>query len=71
VQSQRRRDEKAVAISTALGIFVILLAVGSVVLWATTSALDVSEHKTSPLFVLLVAASAAATVVYLVRTGKR
>jgi len=71
VQTQQSRDDKTVAIATALGIFVILLAVGWVVLWAITSALDLSNHRTSPLFILLVAASAMASVIYLVRVGKR
>jgi hypothetical protein len=71
VQTQRSRDDKTVAIATALGIFVILLAVGSLVLWGTTSALDLRDQQTSPLFILIVGASAMATVVYLVRSGKR
>lgn len=65
------RDEKTVAIATALAIFVLVLAVGSVLLWATTSALRVSERSSSPLFILLVAASGIVAVVYLVRAGKR
>jgi predicted permease len=70
VQTQESRDDKTVVIATALAIFVILLAAGSLVLWATTSALNLSDHTTSPLFILFVAASAIATVVYLVRVRK-
>jgi hypothetical protein len=47
------------------------LVVGSLVLWGITSALDLGDQETSPLFNLIVAASAVATVVYLVRIGKR
>ena len=71
MQTQQTRDEKTVAIATALGIFVTVLAVGSALLWGITSALDLSVHSTSPLFGLVVAASAVATVVYLVRFGRR
>jgi uncharacterized membrane protein len=71
VQTQQTRDEKTVAIAIALGIFVTVLAVGSALLWGLTSALDLSERSTSPLFSLLVAASAVAMVFYLVRSGRR
>lgn len=71
MQTQQTRDEKTVAIATALGIFVTVLAVGSALLWGLTSVLDLSEHRTSPLFSLIVASSAVATVVYLVRFGRR
>ena len=71
VQIQQSRDDKTVAIATALGIFGLLLTVGSALLWAITSALDLSNRNTSPLFNLLVVVSATATVAYLVRAGKR
>lgn len=71
MQTQSSREDKTVAIATALGIFVIVLAAGSTLLWAFTSALDVRDHGTSPLFLLLVAASVIAAVAHLLRAGKR
>jgi hypothetical protein len=71
VQTQRSRDDKTVAIATGLGIFVILSVMGFLILWGITSALNLSETKTSPLIILIVAASTMATVVYLLRFGKR
>jgi RimJ/RimL family protein N-acetyltransferase len=71
VQTQQSRDEKTVAIATALGIFVLLLAFGSALLWAIASVLNLSDRSTSPLFILLVAGSAIAMVAYLVRVGRR
>jgi hypothetical protein len=71
VPNQQSRDQKTVAIATALGFFVLVLAAGSAVLWATTSALDVSDRSSEPAFTLLVAAAATMAVGYLVRTGKR
>ncbi len=71
MRPQQSRDEKTVAIASALGIFVLVLAVGAALLWATTSALNVSDASSSPLFILLVAASAMVAIVYLVRVGKQ
>lgn len=71
VPTQQSRDENTVAIATALGIFILVLAVGSALLWAFTSALNVSDRSSSPLFVSVVAASAMVAVMYLVRFGKR
>lgn len=71
MRSQQSRDEKTVAIASALGIFVLVLAVGAALLWATTSTLNVSDGSSSPLFILLVAASAMVAIVYLVRVGRR
>jgi hypothetical protein len=68
VQTQRSRDEKTVAIATALGLFVLVLAVGSAFLWATRSALHLNDHLS---FILLVAASTMAAVVHLIRLGRR
>ncbi|MGY2876629.1 hypothetical protein ACVW00_003819 [Marmoricola sp. URHA0025 HA25] len=71
MQTRQCRDDKTVVIATALGIFAISLGVGSTLLWAIRSVLDLSEDGTSPEFMLLVAVSAVATVVYLVRAGRR
>lgn len=70
MQTQPSREDKTVAITTALGIFVGVLVAGSAVLWAFTPAFEVSDQGTSPLFLVLVAASVIAAVVYLIRTAK-
>jgi hypothetical protein len=67
VRTQESRDDKTVAIATALGIFVLLLAVGSLLLWAIT----LSDPSTNPMYTLVIAAAALAAVVFLVRHRKR
>jgi len=71
VQTEQSRDDKTIVIATALGIFVLIMVAGSALLWAATSALNVRNSGSGPLFTLVIAASAIASVVYLARTSKR
>jgi hypothetical protein len=66
VRTQERRDDNIVAIATALGLFVLLLAVGSVLIWATTR----SDPTLSPIFWVVVAISATVAVVFLIRARR-
>jgi uncharacterized BrkB/YihY/UPF0761 family membrane protein len=70
MQTQERRDEKTLAISTAIGLFVLTLAVGSLALWVSSSTLDWSDHLTSALFTVICCTAGVVAIVYLTRVSK-
>jgi hypothetical protein len=66
VRSQESRDANTVAIATALGIFVWLVAAGTALLWAATR----SDPSTSPMLGLIVTVAASVAVAFLVRARR-
>ena len=66
VRTHESRDDNIVAIAIALGLFVLSLAVGSVLAWAISR----SDPTTSPIFGVVPAISATVALVFLVRARK-
>jgi glycerol uptake facilitator-like aquaporin len=70
VQSQGQRDDKTITIATALVIFVLVVAVGSVAGWAVNSAVDVAQVINRAFVILVWCAAGEIPVAYLVRTDR-
>jgi uncharacterized PurR-regulated membrane protein YhhQ (DUF165 family) len=70
VQLPEGRDRKAVAIGVALALFVLVVLVGSALLWLADSALDWSDRTSEVLRIALLAIAGASVVVYLSRARR-
>ena len=71
MQSSAERDEKTLVISTALGLFILIVLAGAAALWAVHLFVDVSDALTSGLLITLVCASGLASVWYMLRARQR
>lgn len=71
MRSQENRDDTTVTIATALGLFVLVLAVGGTLLWLGSSVLGLSDEAMDMLARPLIAGAVVAMGVYLLRHGRR
>jgi len=67
VQTKEQRDEKTLAIMTAIALFVLVLVVGGFVLWGASQLFDWSEGGTRTASVGLLCAAGVIMVGYLAR----
>ena len=70
MQTREGRDEKTVVISTALGLFCAVTAVGALSLWAAVAVLGLDGSTVSSLDRVIVAVAAVVLIGYLVRVRR-
>lgn len=70
MRPQVERDRKTLVISTALGLFVVIVGAGGTALWAVHALVGVSDELTNALVTALVCAAAVLSVLFLLRADK-
>ena len=71
MQTQHQRDEKTLAIATALGLFVLALAVGMAARRTTSLVYDVGDSIDTAFDLVMWGAAVLAPTAYLLRTARR
>ena len=71
MHTPQQRDEKTVAIATALGLLGLALALGTAVLWAANAFLSLTDPTLRILGRALMIAAPVAPLAYLVRARRR